>query len=423
MINNSIVKSFGTILKDNKYVKFQSTKYNEVKKTVDKVMPPTFNPVDKWGAFISPVHNQGKCGACWAIATAKTLNDRYAILTVGAFTDVLSPYQMIMCQGTIFPSIPLDKKSVYDLSLSVHTSGACNGNSLFTAMDFLYSVGCVSETCVSRGLFQKYNIPDISEIVNPESVPMCQSILGDNYDRCMDRSRTPRFYRSIVGYQVDSGIESIKQEIYKWGPVSAGFKVYKNFIDKYDGKSIYKGPEKDEEEIGGHAVEIMGWGREDDTDFWWVCNSWGTDWGLSGFFKMKMDIAECELEKNVVGFIPDFPTFNINMIRYPISTSPELIALRAWMDINQIYGYKNSAIKEIKKGKIKDDLIPIFSSEMEIPDMYNEWLGEIDKHKAIDYYSVPHFENVKNEGVTFLKAFLIVIFVIVCYFVGRRVAI
>lgn len=420
---SKIVKSFGTILKDNKYVKFQSTKYNESKKTVDKVMPPTFNPVEKWGAFITPVHNQGKCGACWAISTAKTLNDRYAILSVGAFTDVLSPYQMIMCQGTIFPSIPLDKKSMYDLSLEAHTSGACNGNSLFTAMDFLYSVGCVSEACVSRGLFQKYNIPDISDIVNPESVPMCQTILGDNYDRCMDRSRTPRFYRSIVGYQVDSDIESIKQEIYKWGPVSAGFKVYENFIDKYDGKTIYKGPEKDEKEIGGHAVEIMGWGREDDTDFWWVCNSWGTEWGLSGFFKMKMNIAECEIEKNVVGFIPDFPTFNIKMIRYPVSTSPELIALRAWMNINPIYGYKNSVIKDIKKGKIKGDLIPIFSSKMQMPDMYNQWLGEIDKHNSITYYSVPHFENVKKDGVTSLQIFLMIVFIIVCYFVGRRVGI
>lgn len=417
----SIVKSFGTILKDNKFVKFQSTKYKEVKKTVDKVMPATFNPVEKWGSFISPIHNQGKCGACWAISTSKTLNDRYAILTLGAFTQVFSPYQMIMCQGTIFPSIPLDKKSVYEINLDAHTSGACNGNSLFTAMDFLYSVGCVSEACVSRGLFQKYNITDISEITNPESVPMCQTILGNNYDRCMDRSRAPRFYRSIVGYQIDSDIESIKQDIYKWGPVSAGFKVYKNFIDNYDGKSIYKGPEKDEEEIGGHAIEIMGWGREDDIDFWWICNSWGTEWGLSGFFKMKMNITECELEKNVVGFIPDFPNFKIDMIRYPVSTSPELIALRVWMDINPIYGYKNSSIKEIKEGKIKNDLNPIFN--MSIPDMYKDWLGEVDKHNAIAYYSVPHFRNVKKDiGITFLQAFLAISFIIVCYFIGRKVS-
>jgi hypothetical protein len=417
----SVVKSFGTILKDNKFVKYQSTKYKKVKKMEDKVMPSTFNPVEKWGAFISPVHNQGKCGACWAVSTSKTLNDRYAILTVGAFTAVFSPYQMIMCQGTIFPSIPLDKK--YEINLDAHTSGACNGNSLFTAMDFLYSVGCVSETCVNRGLFNKFGILDISDIVNPESVPMCQTILGDNYDRCMDRSRTPCFYRTIVGYQVDSDVESIKHEIYKWGPVSAGFKVYTNFIDNYDGKSIYKGPEKDDEEVGGHAIEIMGWGTEDGTDFWWICNSWGTEWGLSGFFKMKMNIKECELENNVVGFIPDFPGFNMNMIRYPVSTSPELISLREWMNINPIYGYKNSVIEDIKKGIVKGDLHPIFN--MTLPDMYKEWFGEIDKHRAVVFYSVPHFENVKKKSdtdISFLNIFLIIIFIILCYFAGRRMS-
>ncbi len=414
---SNIVKSFGTILKDNRYVKFQASKYQEIKKEkVTKSLPEQFNPIDKWGAFLSPVHNQGKCGACWAVATAKALTDRYSLLSIGAFTDILSPYQMIMCQGTVFPNIPLDDKSVYQINLDAHTSGACNGNSLFTAMDFLYSIGCVSETCVSRGLFKKYNIPDIADIVSSESVPMCQTIIGNNYDRCMDRSRTPCFYRTIVGYQVDSDVESIKQEMYKWGPVVGGFKVYENFLNKYDGKTIYTGPEKDEKEVGGHSVEIVGWGKENGVDFWWLCNSWGTDWGLSGLFKMKMNIPECELEKNVVGFIPDFPGFNMNMISYPVSTSPELVALRAWMNINPIYGYKNSAIKEIKAGKIKGDLEPIFT--LKIPDMYTEWLGELDKNKAIPYYSVPHFEQRKTK-LSYDYVFLVIVFFIICYYTGK----
>ena len=415
----SIVKSFATILKDNKYVKFQSSKYNQIKKVVKKDIPAEFNPMDKWGAFLSPVHNQGKCGACWAESSTKTLNDRYAILSTGAFTQVLSPYQMIMCQGTIFPGIPLDDNSVYKINVDAHTSGACNGNSLFTAMDFLYSVGCVSETCVSIGLFSKYSIDDLAEIVSPESVPMCQSILGNNYDRCMDRSRTPSFHRTIAGYQIDSDVESIKQDIYKWGPVASGFKVFEGFLNNYDGKTIYMGPKKEEKETGGHAIEILGWGRENGVDFWWICNSWGTEWGLSGFFKMKMNILECELEKNVVGFIPDFPQFNIKMIDYPISTSPELIALREWMNINSIYGYKNSAIKEIKQGKIKGDLIPIFITKL--PNMYKDWLGEIDKHNTITYYSVAHFEK-RPRKISYDNIFLLVIFIILCYYAGKYTA-
>jgi cathepsin B len=416
----SIVKSFGTILKDNKYVRFQSSKYSTVKarKKVIKDIPVEFNPIDKWGVFLSPIHNQGQCGACWAIASTKTLNDRYGILTVGALTDTFSPYQMIMCQGTIFPTIPLDKKSIYEINLDAHTSGACNGNSLFTAMDFLYSVGCVSETCVSRGLFKEYNIPDISDIVNAESVPMCQTILGDNYDRCMDRSRTPCFYRSIVGYQVDSDVEAIKQEIYKWGPVVSGFKVYDDFINDYDGKTIYMGPKNGSNNIGGHSIEILGWGRENGVDYWWCCNSWGTEWGLSGFFKMKMSIKECELETNVIGFIPDFPGFSMNMIDYPVTITPELKALRIWMNIDPTYGYKNTVIQDIKDGKIKGDLEPIFVRK--IPDMFKEWFGDIDKHNAILYYSVPHFSGGKTGyNFQYFNLFLIIVFIILCYYGGK----
>ncbi len=420
-MSNKIHKTFGTILKDNSYVRYQSTKYKQVKKPITKIFPENFNPIAVWGAFLSPVRDQGECGACWAIASAKTLTDRYSILSIGSITDIFSAYQMIMCQGTIFPTIPLDKDSVYEINLEAHTSGACNGNSLFTAMDFLYSVGCVSETCVNKGLFNKYNIVDITTIVDPQSIPMCQSILGKNYDRCLDRQRTPCFYRTIAGYQVDSNVDSIKQEIYKWGPVLAGFQVYEDFINEYDGKSIYMGPKKGTKSNGGHAIEILGWGRENGIDYWWICNSWGVNWGLSGYFKMKMNIPECELEKNVVGFIPDFPSFNIKMIDYPISTSPELIALRKWMNIDPKYGYKYSAIQEIKDGKIKGDLQPIFTNK--IPDMYTQWLAEIDKHDIEVYYSVPHFITLETDySINYAQALFYIIFIILCYYLGKYLA-
>lgn len=416
-------RSFGTILLDNRFARFQSSKYTTAKKVaIRKDLPENFNPVEVWGAFLSPVQNQGDCGACWAVSSAKCLTDRYSILTVGAFSEILSPYQMVMCEGTIFPSIPLDKDSTYQINLEAHTAGACNGNTLFTAMDYLYSIGCVSEVCVSKGLFKKYNIPDLPTIVDAEHVPLCQTAIGDNYDKCLDRKKAPKFYRSIVGYQIDNDIQLIKQEIYKWGPVVSGFKVFDDFLNKYDGKTIYMGPKPGEKDNGGHAIEIVGWGKENGIDYWWICNSWGPRWGLGGYFKMKMNIAECELEKNVVAFIPDFPTFSLKMVDYPISTSPDLIALRKWMDINPIYGYKESTIREIKEGKIKGDLRKIFSTK--IPDMNTKWLGEINKHDADLYYTVPHFVIIDQgeEKIKFSKVVLFIFLFIVSYFIGKYMA-
>lgn len=415
---SNVIKSFGTFLSsDNRYTKFQSSKYTAPKLKIDKKMPESFNPIDQWGFFLSDVRNQGKCGACWAMATSKTLSDRYSILSRGAIVDDLSAYQMIMCQGTIFPSIPLDEKSISRINLEAHTEGACNGNSLFTAMDFMYSVGLVSTRCVNHGLFKKYDIPDLTTINNPDSVPLCQSILGTEYNQCLDRSVAPRYYRTIAGYQVDSDIESIKQEIYKWGPVVSGIQIYKDFIDGYDGTTIYMGPKEGSKPEGGHAIEILGWGKENGVDFWWICNSWGVDWGLGGYFKMKMNIPECELEKNVVSFIPDFPGFKKDMIHYQLSMNPELIALREYMRIDPVSGYKESSIIEIENGEIKGDLTPIFKKD-NIPDMMTTWLGEISQDDFIFYESVSRYHPV---SLSFIKVVIFIILVIVFFFIGKRV--
>lgn len=36
------------------------------------------------------------------------------------------------------------------------------------------------------------------------------------------------------------------------------------------------------EQVGGHAIRILGWGVENNTPYWLVANSWNTDWGENG---------------------------------------------------------------------------------------------------------------------------------------------
>jgi cathepsin B len=33
------------------------------------------------------------------------------------------------------------------------------------------------------------------------------------------------------------------------------------------------------EELGGHAIKVLGWGVENGTPYWLVANSWNEDWG------------------------------------------------------------------------------------------------------------------------------------------------
>jgi hypothetical protein len=66
-------------------------------------------------------------------------------------------------------------------------------------------------------------------------------------------------------------------------PVTAAFYVYTDFYC-YSG-GIYK--YTDGEREGGHAILIVGWNDNPGGDLlpYFVCkNSWGTDWGLSGYF-------------------------------------------------------------------------------------------------------------------------------------------
>jgi len=60
----------------------------------------------------------------------------------------------------------------------------------------------------------------------------------------------------------------------------------------------------DGELAGGHAVKILGWGKDDSgTDYWICANSWGPTWGESGFFRIKM--GEGGIDQSVWACIPE----------------------------------------------------------------------------------------------------------------------
>ena len=419
---SGVYKSFATVLKDHPVVRKQAEIYIAKKGKIDKKMPAIFNPFEKWSDFLGRIKTQGKCGCCWAMSTSKILAERYAILTMGKLNVELSPYEMVMCQGTVFPNLSFsnDEKALSSINLDAHTQGACNGSSLFSAMDFMFSVGLVSTMCVNHGKFADYGIADLATIEKPESVPMCQSILGPNYDRCLDNSRAVRFYRTVAGYQISPDVESIKQDIYKWGPVAAGFQVFDDFIEGYDGTSIYMGPPKGATNQGGHAVEVLGWGQENGVDFWWIANSWGTNWGLSGYFKMKMMIPECQLEQNVVGFIPDFPGFRPEMLQYQLTKNAALEELRATLAIDSATGYKLRSIIQIKDGTIKGDLTPLIRTDR-LPDMMKEWLGELSRDVTF-MYSVFHYTKPGTGGII-KNGVIAIMLVVLSYWMGRGISV
>uniref|UniRef100_A0AAZ3Q110 Cathepsin B n=1 Tax=Oncorhynchus tshawytscha TaxID=74940 RepID=A0AAZ3Q110_ONCTS len=114
---------------------------------------------------------------------------------------------------------------------------------------------------------------------------------------------TGGLYGSNIGkqtYSVPPKEQQIMTELYKNGPVEAAFSVYEDFLLYKTG--VYQ--HVTGQMLGGHAIKILGWGKENNTPYWLVANSWNTDWGDNGFFKILRGKDECGIESEIVAGIP-----------------------------------------------------------------------------------------------------------------------
>lgn len=51
-------------------------------------------------------------------------------------------------------------------------------------------------------------------------------------------------------------------------------------------------------------VLVVGYGEEKGTPYWIVKNSWGTEWGEDGYFRIMRGNDECSIESIAVGIHP-----------------------------------------------------------------------------------------------------------------------
>jgi len=92
-----------------------------------------------------------------------------------------------------------------------------------------------------------------------------------------------------------SGVKNIQSDIMQYGSVSADFTVYGDLPTYSSG--VYQ--HHSSQVLGGHAVKMMGWGTENGTPYWLIANSWNTDWGDKGFFKILRGNNECGIENGL----------------------------------------------------------------------------------------------------------------------------
>lgn len=367
-----------------------------------KITPPDeFDGRVTWKDYIPPIKSQGSCGSCWAFSTTACFSARLAIATQGQVKVTLSPAAMVLCDiggeeeykmavKLLEMGVPYDRtspersKEMREWEQTNARKLGCSGESLIGAWQYLFRFGAIEESCVPYSGKYSGGV-DLSEF--PEDAPACGAVIGDNFDTCPTTGKPARRFRvwcyyyvpgapgrtrtEVLGEEersngegpgVDSGTEeTIRREIYHWGPVTTGFLVYDDFME-WDGKGIYtwNGKKQEEaEEPGGHAVVIVGWGTDKATGvpYWIVRNSWGADWGDKGYFKIRRGTNECTIEENVFVGFPELPGFRL-YIEHPILFNQEDLTLRTLWRISPS-GHKQTTLELILSGKLPPHTVDV----------------------------------------------------------------
>lgn len=229
----------------------------EYKTELSSDLPEHFDSREQWPDCIHEIRNQGHCGSCWAHAASEVLSDRFCIASNGQVNVVLSPQDMVSCDW-------------FD--------HGCNGGILTTSWVYLKYFGIVTDDCK----------PYVS---GDGKVPWCPLLKS----QCTNSNVEYKKYKASTFYSLAS-IDEIKRNIFEKGPVETGFMVYSDFMNYKGG--IYR-KSGSASMLGGHAVKIIGWGRENETEYWIVANSWGTSWGENGHFRIAF--KECGIENCIAG--------------------------------------------------------------------------------------------------------------------------
>lgn len=263
----------------NKYLNLLDVKVYSADVIAD--LPENFDPRTKWPncPSLSEIRDQGQCGSCWAHGAVSAMTDRVCIHSNGTKNFHFAAQDLVSCSN----------------------AGGCDGGDPSAAWFYWGSVGIVSGG--------SYNT---TEGCMPYLMTPCEHFINGTLKPCGPYLPTPDCPKKCIAsyntsYESDKyrgknsyyirGEDNIKAELFTRGPVEAAFTVYSDFV--HYKKGVYVHTEGDV--MGGHAVKMMGYGVENDEKYWLIANSWNSEWGDNGYFKIKR--GDCEINDYIVAGI------------------------------------------------------------------------------------------------------------------------
>lgn len=113
--------------------------------------------------------------------------------------------------------------------------------------------------------------------------------------------------RNIKNYYRVSGVNDALDALSNNHPIVTGMLVYSEFDDLNTNNPVLTVPGKDSSPLGGHAVLLVGYDLSKQIIL--ARNSFGTDWGIAGYFWMTFDYLKNE--------VMDMWIFDIELIATP----------------------------------------------------------------------------------------------------------
>ena len=217
---------------------------------IKNVAPDSWDWREK--GYVSPVKDQSSCGSCWAFSTVANLEGLY--FKEKGEMKTFSEQMLVDCD-------------TYD--------SGCNGGLMENTFDWLKENG---------GIMTDTDYPYVGRKQKCASDPT-------KYVDMKITGYTKLGSSTSTWSPVDE--DEIKEFLYETGPLAVALNA--NPLQTYSSGILDKTSSQCPVSGINHAVTMVGYGSDipSGKDYWIVKNSWGENWGESGYFRIRRGTGCC----------------------------------------------------------------------------------------------------------------------------------